>query len=281
MKLRVAIDWLNFTASWTKNKLPREHAYPVLCQFSQVKALHGYREAIQNTLGTRIMWNDDRRDMGVHVMYSGGTLNAHLDNGITAQQIAAFHRENGDSCRRIDVAIDVIDGKLDIKAHYELIDHGYNLPNKRKSTLMQSGSGVTMYIGSRTSDLFMRVYDKGAERGTDDNWKRVEIEVKGNRAMFFCNMLVNEDQLAVGETARQVIKGMADFPTMAWQKIVGDEPLTLTKGENRDKDTRRWLLEQVAPAMGRYLAASGDDDLIEAFMGIVNIWRESDTRANG
>jgi phage replication initiation protein len=270
VKLIAAVDWLNFTGENTGDVYPREVAYPIGGKLMEAKSLHGYTNATENELGTRVMWHSTRKDMGVHVMYSGGTLNNHLDNGIEARTIAAHHKGRGDRCTRIDVAIDAVDSNLSIRKLYDLSQASYKLPFGRKATLMQSGKGVTLYVGSRTSELFLRVYDKGAEQGTDDNWKRVELEMKGTRAGFFVNVLVNDGLITIGGNARAVIKGMADFDDRTWQTITGDEPLTVGKGERRETDTKEWLLTQVAPAMGRYLAKTGDKSLTEQFWAVVS-----------
>ena len=216
------------------------------------------------------MWHSERHDMGVHISYPGSTINAYIDNGISAFDIARWHVQRGDRCSRIDLAIDAHDSALNIAGLYALIEtEAYELPFKRKSALLSSSDGITLYVGSRTSDLFLRIYDKGQERKLDHDWKRVELETKGKRAMFFVHLLVSQGQEAVGNTARKVIKGMADFPDETFQQIIGDMPMTIAKGENRDKDTKTWLLTSVAPAMGRYIQKSGDTKLTEQFLAIV------------
>lgn len=47
--------------------------------------------------------------------------------------------------------------------------------------------GLTVYVGSRKSDLFIRIYDKAAERGYPSgefHWVRVEIQMRNDRAMM-------------------------------------------------------------------------------------------------
>ena len=68
-----------------------------------------------------------------------------------------------------------------------------NLPKTRKITLLQNnGSGTTLYVGSRTSDQFGRIYDKGIESGKTPGpgeiW-RYEVEYKAERAKHTCNEL--------------------------------------------------------------------------------------------
>jgi hypothetical protein len=270
MRLSVCIDWLNFTGDRLQSQ-PVLHDY-ILNNGSMkpCKAVNGYTDAYEDVLGARVMWHSTRVDMGVHISYSGRTLNAYRDNGIEAREVAEFHNARGHHCTRIDVAIDSVDGALDIAGLWDAIkEKRYTLPFNRKAALVTSTDGITLYIGSRTSDIFLRIYDKGAEQQTDDNWKRVEIELKGQRAMFFINVLVADGAVNVGHTARSVIKAMADFDDRTWQEIVGDTPMTIGKGENREPDTKAWLITQVAPAMGKYIAKHGDMGITEQFLAVV------------
>lgn len=270
MKINLCIDWLNFTAENRGDPRIKDYVYPLENKWEPIRATNGYNTAYESVLGARVQWSTDRRDMGVHVQYSGATLNRYRDNNVSTLAIARFHSDNQHRCGRIDIAFDVVDSVLQIELLYRQIANGeYLLPFKRKASLVTSTDGVTMYVGSRTSDLFLRVYDKGAEQKTDDNWKRVELEVKGTRAMFFLNLLVREGEINMGQTARDVLRGVAAFNDPVWQLVIGDEPLHIGKAKNAEPDTKDWLITQVAPAMGRYIAKSGDQAIVEQFWSVV------------
>ena len=55
--------------------------------------------------------------------------------------------------------------------------------------------GLTVYVGSRKSDLFVRIYDKAAERGyhpSECHWVRVEIQMRADRAMLAARSVATE-----------------------------------------------------------------------------------------
>ena len=130
-----------------------------------------------------------------------------------------------------------------------------------------------MYIGSRTSNIFLRIYDKGKEMGTDDIWVRVELELKAGRARAFANLIANDGSDTAIERMRGVLKTVVDLPGKVWAGVVGTETVKLTDSTKKRTDTRAWLLELVAPAMGKYLAKTADPELTEDFLNIVESFR--------
>jgi hypothetical protein len=49
-------------------------------------------------------------------------------------------------------------------------------------SLIESPAGDTFYLGSRSSEKMVRVYDKGKEQGVPQDWLRIEMEFKGESA---------------------------------------------------------------------------------------------------
>ena len=62
------------------------------------------------------------------------------------------------------------------KGHY--VTRAKNVKKVYSSCKYDSDKG-TIYFGSRTSKVFIRIYDKALEQGLDDvEWTRVELELK-------------------------------------------------------------------------------------------------------
>ena len=112
------------------------------------------------------------------------------------------------TCRcitRCDIALDDyegIHGIEDAKALYEsgaFITSG--LPPKSQQIINSDGSGDTFYVGSRSSDKYFRVYEKGRQlAGTKSHlvnfsgcihWVRWELELKGNCRVIPYDVLTN------------------------------------------------------------------------------------------
>ena len=82
-------------------------------------------------------------------------------------------------CKRIDVqkTIEEPENYRPLKLYEDF----KNEPgNKRNSSIILSDSGSTVYMGSRVSDSYIRVYQKDIE---GNPFIRLEIEIKGNTAL--------------------------------------------------------------------------------------------------
>jgi DNA relaxase NicK len=115
------------------------------------------------------------------------------DSAVKAATIA-------DNASRIDLAVTVrqepFDPALEFGHYHEI--RGWEGPEGRKPTstyIESSDGGSTFYLGKRTSDVMLRVYDKAAESGDDhyQNCHRYELEIKGDRAHRTLLALVQAD----------------------------------------------------------------------------------------
>jgi len=264
-------DWMNFTArdlgKRTFSQVPHPDGTGV---WMQGKPVHGYTIAYLNEFGARVMWNPQRDDMGVHIMYGGRVINKYLANQIGARAILAHHAKYGDICKRIDLAIDLRDTPLNIKTLFKQMSDGTAQTRVKTYNLITGNTGDTLYIGSRTSELFMRVYDKGMQMETADNWKRIELEIKGSRAIVVAREFGSRDDRGVFEMTKRLIAGMAQFDDATWRDVVGDLALRLGKAQDNEPDTAGWLLGQVAPAMAKYMNETGDFAVLDRFLMTVH-----------
>lgn len=267
MRIEFAVDWLNYTCDrhsqlgWynVAMRFPNEH-------WQAIKGMHGYTMGAINSATARVLVNPDRPEMGQHVMYSGACLNAYRNEGISARAIIKHHALFGDMCKRVDLALDVYDAKLDIGGMFVLLDEGSATTRAKHWNLIKGNDGgATLYVGSRTSEIMLRVYDKAAETGQAGDWKRVELELKGSRAIEVSRMMsVGNDQQAV-ETARGIIKALVDFKTAQWAEITGNSEVVIAKAKDNTPDTELWIMTQVATAMARLIKKQGNDKLMGKF----------------
>lgn len=86
-------------------------------------------------------------------------------------------------CTRIDLQ------RTQLKPEVEYRPKAYNRMRGTKS-LITSDTGMTLYIGARTSDTFWRLYDK------DDALLRVEIEIKNSLARRSWGALMQGESIA-------------------------------------------------------------------------------------
>lgn len=268
MRIEFAVDWLNYTCyrlntiGWylIAKRFPNE-------AWTSAKGMHGYTMGAINNGGCRVMVNPQREDMGQHVMYSGSCLNQYRNEGIAARDIIKHHAIYGDLCKRIDMAFDCYDSKIDIDSYFTLIDEGSATTRAKNWNVIKSqNGGRTLYVGSRTSEVMLRLYDKAVEQGVNANWKRVELEIKGGRAIEVARMMsVGNDEQAV-QTARGMINALVDFKTPDWIEITQGNEVTIAKAKDNSPDTELWLMSQCATAMARLIKKQGSDALLARFI---------------
>lgn len=266
------IDWLAFNAIGTYDLKPQAMAYQYdTWQWSEVKGVYGYDRAVTTADGCKIMWSTTRQDMGTFISYPGKAINAYLQRGIHPQDIMLSHGANGDVCRRIDLAIDTYNSGLSISGLYGLFRSGGAQTSIKKYSLITSNSGQTLYIGSRESEQFIRVYDKAKEQGdfTSDRI-RIEVELKGQRAKIMCNLIAHNDPAISDARTRALINSIVTFDDPTWIEVMGTASIGVAKAKDNESDTEKWLLEQVAPAMARYILKTDNHDLLIRFNNIVN-----------
>lgn len=257
------VDWIAYTAEFGTERL-NEHGHPdvlnpKISKFACYDAhwlpdvpRMGYTSAFMaaDKQGLKVYWNNDRREMGVHVSWSGSAL-----QGENWEELA--NKITGVSWKitRLDLAVDV-NRKWEIAALYEHQKQGWIVTNARKARLIQSTDGSTLYIGSRTSERYLRIYDKAAQTGTREPWTRIELECKGEFANGVFLYLLNE----TSPDFRDVIRGYVDFTeSLQWQAAMASPtpPWSLSKAEKRT-DTKAWLLQSVAPSLAKAIVEDQD-----------------------
>lgn len=109
---------------------------------------------------------------------------------------------NGGRITRLDLAHDDIEGKyLDIDQLNEIETAGgfYRFGKPPSVTLAgdwkyndRDNKGRTLYVGSRTSDRFLRAYQKGKQLGDKGSkWVRLEVELKAKHTIIPIDSLIN------------------------------------------------------------------------------------------
>lgn len=275
MEINFTIDWLAYTSKPNVTLKPWDYAYPAGVLYTDEKPSHGYAECIGNAAFARIQWNVNRPEMGVHIQYSGKCLNVYHINGTAKQRVNRFHIARGDKCTRLDLALDVHNSNLNVRSLYAQLKRGTADTRFKTWNIIDGPTGTTLYLGSRQSEQFIRIYDKGMEQQTGENWKRIEMELKGDRAKMFAQEIAKYTDEQTAQRTRQAIKALVEFPTSTWKEIVGDLAIGIASAKEGKTDTIAWLLSLVAPSMGRYIRKYGDNGLTEKFLTVVASFSES------
>lgn len=252
----------------------------------------GLRLSRQMEEDGRFLGYDGKR--GKHCFYGSGTvvkrfgaddipLSHHIIriSGYLAQRYLEDCRDtlvNELKCTRVDFQITNLRPQgFTVEQLYDILQ-GVENWGRRKPTLTiwkNSKGGGTVYVGSRKSDRYTRIYLKG--NGWDFDKVRVEVEIKGNKADSYMPLMsrVHPSKIA----AQALIDFMTGLPVEAsdhdyaglyvdWKKTVlehlysfdpSDEPENAIYVRSSDK-TIAWINRQVIPSFLRLVSERGEGD---------------------
>lgn len=300
-----SIDWLEFTA------FNLDYAYVVqdvlglaLTDFEDTgRGGGGYPKMSQANFGdVRILHGAQNPDvMGIHVTISGKGCKALFARVLPFDLITNI-LDYGCKFTRIDLALDnigdiyfypyelesYIDNKL-VKSRWSKLEV-VHCKNMHTADL----EGDTAYLGSRTSDLFCRVYDKTLERIANDDtevpahWVRWELVCKHDRAQAAAEQLVNSG-FAIGDILAGVLSNYFSilepnyydshrdrWPlNKRWAKFLGDvKPIRLfrvVRDEQTLEDKKEHVMHQYGPTLSALFRVYGSDAIVKE-IGL-NAWR--------
>jgi hypothetical protein len=245
---------------------------------------YGYTHAYTSSHGTICMFGQVA--MGIHIIYSGQSLQALASKGIDAERIIRNATDRGAKATRVDIALDIIDGRTGVRAFETSVRNSSCTTSSKTWRVLENGSGGhTLYIGARTSERMVRIYDKKAERASvyeevqNSNWVRCEVELKGDRAKDFMNACRDND---ITDVMRSHLIATVDFPGIReYQEALTMEGAWIepTKTKRKDTQTRHWLMTRVASVIAREGAT--DPEFYAKLLSEVNAQIEALLRGKG
>jgi hypothetical protein len=256
MSLSITLDWISFTfKEYTHEAEQWISDYASLESVVPTTPRNGYSEACQDKNGILRMWNYAREEMGNHVIISGSTLQNILEHYAIDQQTLLGSIVNaGGSITRLDLATDAKNEQVDYADIWARLERRDYIGNAQKTAILRgSDGGTTIYIGSRTSERFLRLYDKAIQSGNSSiQWARLELETKGMVARGLANLLVSTDNW--GGAFLQMVNGMAQInECKSWLSLLpyGVTPIGIPKLE-KQTDTEYWIDKQVISAIAKH-----------------------------
>ena len=188
---RCLIDWL----AWTiKTDNPHEaiklSGFSCL-SFTQSKSGGmGYKSSLRS--GNIVVYYDGAENMGCHISMTGqGCRQFEAAKGVNHSWYQLFHalKSVNANITRLDLAVDTVDGSFCL----DKLEHACRTKTVR--SLFKGGSiiqklsftdkvdnGRTIYIGSPSSRLKIRFYDKAAQLDLNTHWVRCELQLMAERA---------------------------------------------------------------------------------------------------
>ena len=198
---RLIYDWLSFTTR--KHNVQQLIALLGLneCPWCKVKGSHGYQNRLYYN-GISIHYNDEDIDWEIHYNTQDIYISQMKSDGfiwleMSGQGCRAFEtygtgnyemllelaRKDSDNIHvtRIDIAFDDMTGIFDIDKVCDATRKENFTARTSNYQCIYSNKGNAVYFGSRQSNVFIRIYDKAAERGYDNkelHWIRCELQLK-------------------------------------------------------------------------------------------------------
>lgn len=149
---------------------------------------------------------------------------------------------------RIDVAFDFVNFGYTAINIWEKGMKEQAYAGRRKSNFITSESGSSITLGARTSDKYLRMYEKGKEQGTNEDWFRVEIEIKGRTA----NAYNDHYEAILKHGANAILAITSRLPQEAndflFEFAHGVQTPEVGRKQTRG-DREKWILTQIVPIL--------------------------------
>lgn len=280
--LTFSIDYLSFTIFNVEIQTIIDHLPKCDFQFME-KGRLGYKKAIMYK-GVRILY-DGNEEMGIHVDASSSAL-------AWATDILYIPTIQGNvKFTRIDIACDILDDDFYNIISIHTLNHNFKTKRRKRSEIKSYNTssnqivGRTIYFGSRTSSVFMRIYDKALEKKEDKDWTRMELEIKSKTAHNLAKM-INEyplDKLFflilnnyIDFIDRSASKNISRCPRLDfWNNFITTDKSVTIAPKKEDKNiskTYNWLLKQVSKSLAKIdkVDTQGNLNLVDGLIQIGN-----------
>lgn len=170
---------------------------------------------------------------------------------------------SGDNCTRIDVQVTVRVPGGDVPSTLaKMAAEARGAPAVRgirpKVKTIEGDHGTeTVYIGKRSSDIYIRLYDKFEESKKEEyrGCVRLEVEVKGKASKALWEKMAS-DGLGPGYLL-SVLRGLLERRGVCvdWVSWPGKSKAIPFKEKTSQETTRAWWAVQVAPSVARDVAS--------------------------
>lgn len=195
-----AIPWT------TKNSFV--NGYPMTTSFGNIRIRWGADDPrFYTDDGYKTAEQKARNDMGISLDMSGQGCRAFEEYSYLSW-MEFWSRVVCSGCRynvtRLDLAYDDHYGLIEMwRIYNDVHDRNYISKAKKTRTIWSDDrvddiQGCTVEVGSRSSPVLIRIYDKAAERGFKDrHWIRVEVQLREARAHAAFDRLRTEQDIGL------------------------------------------------------------------------------------
>ena len=281
MPLTITLDWVSFTL---KDKNYEAEAWINLYAGPETgvpcKPVQNYTDAYQTSNGILVNWHTGRAEMGTHIVIGGTALrNIWEHYEVSQRQLLERIADIGGRVSRLDLAKDLPDVEINYDEIYEKARKGDYIGTARTPERHQSElDGDTIYVGSRHSDKYFRIYNKAAEQRLQGKlWARFELQTKSMVARSLHALLVSTDNWA--GAFDNIVRKMftpskcASYDAFFEQGVVLIGLPMLEKTSDREK----WISSQVVPAVVKHFTEHRDSKAVALLRQMLDFVAQGDT----
>lgn len=275
------LDWLRFT-------VPYEYAIDEIfgnqskwanpnAEEKSPRALPSYTHALHLGLG-RMDWNPHRQSQRRMFTFSGSDLQKARDTDVSEKFLLMCATTYPSTITRLDFAVNVRGQRLNALWFSQQHKAGRSTTQARAYSVVSSRTGegeleaTTLYIGSRSSESFLRIYDKGRLEKPSEDWLRIELELKAQKARVVGKQMVLHGIHKVG---CQAITDFCQFDSDDWRKALdGSANVSLEVGR-KQTNWEAWLEDIVFPHFEKAVQADAANarerlnELYQRYKGIL------------
>lgn len=268
----VAVDWLTLVTKDQDRAAEWRASFADVAQHEQRQG-HEWKKAR--------FFGYDGEQCG-HIMYgkrADGAL-VRITSSL-AHDVGRMFDPDAAHCTRIDLQVTCSLNEphpLMLRKTYEQAKNASPLNGRpAKYTLIEdTEGGSTLYVGSRSSMRFGRVYDKGREQNSEEKGKlyRWELEIKDVLADQCVAMLAGSE-----DSQRQIMAIVGDFFTtrgvpVAFRVPRMEESFSIPRIRQEDAGSIKWFNGPVATAVARVSETCGVETVMRA---LFSKWRVDNT----
>lgn len=302
--LTIMIDWLEFTVKNVELEILITEVLKLpIDDFTELpKGRFGYSTQLRWVGGDLvILYNtfiDDEGEsvetvadpMGIHVLITGkGCRFYEAVTSLTSLIKKLDEMKIINKVTRIDLALDDVEGEFISYERVQAAVINGDFTSRwsqwrevtERLTKDNSYTGRTLYLGSPSSELFCRVYDKTLERRSNDpnadipeHWTRLEAVYHKERANQLAKHIRGGSD--VGQLLRQTLNQYVRFLVhqeddtnkARWESVdwwdhligqVGTLQLTVKKASKSIEEMEGWVAQQIGPSLATLMKAHGGE----------------------
>lgn len=283
--LKALIDWCSFTLLCNDIRRVQEVLQIPSSDWVQVpRGGKGYK--CQLCCGAISIFYDGAPDMGIHVNMSGQGCRQYEGRfGDVWSDLFKRVFEAKGHFSRLDGAIDDFHGFFSVEQIEEkVLRRGVRSRFKKARGMTEydltndvgRGDGKTVYFGSPSSDIQIRIYDKAAQQGVAQVWVRTEVQCRDERSDALAVQIMSDlnlGKLLAGVLGNYITfiessedSNKARWPVSSWwSDFLGDVEkvkLTILKAVKTIDEKMEWVNRQVSTTLaliGLHLKGKGTD----------------------